>query len=282
MFERISSGWQLTKQSFNVLRMDKELLLFPALSGLACLLVLASFAVPLWATGFAEEVARDENRQANVLGWIVLFAFYLANYFVIVFFNSALVACAVLRFNGENPTLRDGLSAAMARLPQILGWALVAASVGVILRAIESRSEKVGAFVAGLLGMGWSIVTFFVVPVIVIERAGPVQAVKRSTAILKKTWGESLTANFSVSSFTFLFSIPAIFLLVAGIVVAGIENPVVGGVMIGAGLLWILAVSLVSSAMTAIVLAALYMYAATDRVPEAFDQSLLVGAFGKK
>lgn len=282
MFERLSKGWQLSKQSLQVLKMDKELLLFPVMSGIACVLVLASFALPLWATGFAEDVARDQNRQANVLGWIVLFVFYLANYFVIVFFNSALVACAVLRFNGEDPTLKDGLSAATARLPQIFGWAIVAASVGVILRVIESRSEKVGAFVSGLLGMGWSLVTFFVVPVIVIEKAGPVQAVKRSTAILKKTWGESLAANFGISTIAFFFMLPALLLIGGGIFLMTATNPIVGGVAIGAGVIWLLVVSLVSSALSAIVLAALYMYAATDRVPEAFDESLLTSAFGKK
>ncbi|MGD9647338.1 MAG: DUF6159 family protein [Pirellulales bacterium] len=282
MFERLSNGWQLAKQSFHVLRMDKELLVFPLLSGVACLLVLASFAVPLWATGFAEAVADDRNPQANVLGWIVLFAFYLVNYFVIVFFNSALVACAVIRFNGEDPTIKDGLGAAMARLPQIFGWALVAASVGVILRAIESRSEKVGSIVAGILGMGWSIVTFFVVPVIVIEKANPLQAVKRSTAILKKTWGESLSANFGVSTIAFLFTLPAILLIVGGAMLIGVAGPIAGGAVIGVGVLWVLVVSLVSSALSAIVLAALYMYAATDRVPEVFDASLLTNAFGHK
>lgn len=282
MFERLSKGWQLSKQSLQVLKMDKELLLFPVMSGIACVLVLASFAIPLWATGFAEEVARDQNRQENILGWVVLFVFYLANYFVIVFFNSALVACAVLRFNGEDPTLKDGLSAAMARLPQIFGWAIVAASVGVILRAIESRSEKVGAFVSGLLGMGWSLVTFFVVPVIVIEKAGPVQAVKRSTAILKKTWGESFAANFGISGIAFFFTLPALLLIFGGVFLLAEVNAVLGGVAIGAGVLWMLVVSLVSSALSAIVLAALYMYAATDRVPEAFDESLLTSAFVKK
>ena len=108
------------------------------------------------------------------------------------------------------------------------------------------------------------------------------QAVKRSTAILKKTWGESLAANFGVSTIAFLCSLPAILLIVAGIALMGAFNPIVGGLVLATGILWVLAVSLVSSALSAIVLAALYMYAATDRVPEAFDQSLLVGAFGKK
>lgn len=282
MFERISNGWELTKQSFHVLRMDKELVIFPLLSGIACLVVLASFAVPLWYSGYAESLANDQHAENNPLGYVVLFAFYAVNYFVIVFFNSALVACAVIRFQGDNPTLKDGLGAAMERLPQIFGWALVAATVGVILRVIESRSEKFGQIVASLLGMGWSIVTFFVVPVIVIEKAGPITAIKRSTAILKNTWGEALTANFGIGMITFLLNIPAILLIMAGVFVVTSANVVLGGVLIGIGILSLLLVSLISTALNAIVLAALYLYASTNRAPANFDASQLSGAFGSR
>src|SRR5690606_33503734 len=105
-----------------------------------------------------------------------LFAYYFVNYFVIIFFNSALISCAIIRFKGGNPTLSDGFSAASSRLPQIAGWAAVAATVGVVLRIIESRSEKVGEIVAGLLGMALSAVTSFVAPLIVVVRTGPVSA----------------------------------------------------------------------------------------------------------
>lgn len=212
----------------------------------------------------------------------MLFVFYLANYFVIVFFNSALVACAMIRFNGDNPTLKDGLGAAIERLPQIFGWALVAASVGVILRVIESRSRRAGSIVASLLGMGWSIVTFFVVPVIVIEKAGPVRAIGRSTAILRKAWGESLTANFGIGIITFLFNIPAMLLIFAGVYAATAASVALGAAMIGLGVLALLIISLISSALNAIVLAALYLYGATDRVPQAFDASQLRAAFARR
>jgi hypothetical protein len=282
MFARIFNGWQLTKQSFQVLRMEKKLLIFPLLSGIACLLVLASFALPLWLTGYARLLNEDGKLGINLAYYVVLFAFYLANYFVIVFFNAALVACAVIRFEGRDPTLNDGLGAAIARLPQILGWALVAASVGVLLRVIESRSEKIGGIVTAFLGMAWSIVTFFVVPVIVIEKAGPITAVKRSTAILRKAWGESLTANVGVSAIAFLLCIPAALLIFAGVAMANAGNGVLSAMMIGVGVLSLLAISLVSSAVSAIVLAALYLYGATNRVPSAFDASLLTGAFTHK
>lgn len=281
MFARIANGWELTKQSFYVLRMDKELLVFPLLSGIACLLVLASFALPLWFSGYVESLSHEERPSLNVLAYVVLFAFYFANYFVIVFFNAALVACAVIRFKGGDPTVKDGLGAAMARLPQILGWALVAASVGVILQAIESRSEKVGAIVSSLLGMAWSIVTFFVVPVIVVEKAGPIKAIERSTAILRRAWGESLTANLGIGMITLLLNIPAILVLIAGFVLLGV-SVVLGAAVIALGVLGILAVSLVSSALNSIVLAALYLYGVTNQAPAAFDAAQLNGAFARR
>lgn len=286
MFERMATGWELTKQSFQVLKAEKSLVIFPLLSGIACTLVLASFALPIWLSGslelFAEQSSAHGEAHLSPLAYLVMFAFYLVNYFVIIFFNSALVACAVIRFNGNDPTPADGLKVAMSRLPQIFGWALVAASVGMILKLIESRSEKVGMFVASLVGMAWSIVTFFVVPVIVVEKAGPITALKRSTAILRKSWGESLTANLGVGLITSLVMIPAMLLIGGGAALIGAHQLAIGIALIVVGIIAALAISLVSSALNSIVLAALYLYGANDRVPSAFDETLLQAAFAKK
>ncbi len=286
MFDRISNGWELTRQSWHVLRCDKELLLFPLMSGIACLLVMATFAVPLWASGFAEGVIERPEGEgvtiAEILGYVVLFAFYFVNYFVIVFFNSALVSCAVIRFKGGNPTLGDGLSAASARLPQIAGWALLAATVGVILKAIESRSEKVGMIVTSLLGMAWSIVTYFVVPVIVVEQAGPVRAVKRSTQVMKSTWGETLVANFGIGLIVFLVSLVAFIPLVLGVLAIAAGQVALGGVAVALGVVALLLISLVSSALNAIIIAALYLFAAEGTVPQQFNDQLFRRAFATK
>ena len=279
MFRRLSNGWQLAQQSFRVLSLDKELLAFPALSGLACLLVLASFAAPLWLTGEAQAILDKHQAPRGPLAYLVMFAFYFVNYFVIVFFNSALVECAIIRFRGGDPTIGDGLKAAWARLPQIAGWALVSATVGVILRAIESQSEKAGQFVAGLLGMAWGAATYFVVPVLVVERVGPVDALKRSFAILRKTWGESLVANFSIGLIVSLAYFLACIPLFAGLAIAGPAGLLVGGIVTVA--LWIL-IGLAAAALNAIVLAAAYLYAAEGAVPQQFDAALLRDAFVSK
>lgn len=282
MFERIANGWELAKESARVLRLDKELLVFPLLSGIACLLVLASFAVPLWILEGGETLADDPERFREPLLWLLLFAFYFVNYFVIVFFNSALVACAVIRFRGGDPTLADGFRAAGNRLPQIAGWALVSATVGVILRAIESRSERAGRFVAGLLGAAWTIATYFVVPVLVVERLGPIEAFQRSVAVLRRTWGEALSANFGIGVMVFLATLPAAALVAGGGYFLAQQQIALGASLLILGLAALLIVSLISSALNAIVLAALYLYAADGAVPSGFDRRVLESAFAAR
>ena len=289
MFERAARGWELAQQSWRVLKVDKELLVFPLLSGIACVLVMASFAIPLWTTGFVDSVLEDEavNQAGGVqpnqiLGIAILFAYYFVNYFVIVFFNSALVACAIIRFKGGNPNLRDGFSAASSLLPQIAGWAFVAATVGVILRVIESQSEKVGQIIAGLLGMAWSAVTYFVVPVIVVERVGPIAATKRSFSVLKKTWGEALTADFGIGLVVFVASLLGIIPIIGGVVALSAGLAPVGIAAIAVGGVILLVVSLVSSALHTIIIGALYLYAAEGKIPQEFDENTFRHAFAHK
>lgn len=281
MFERISNGWLLTKESWNVLKLDKELLIFPLLSGIACLFVLASFAGPLWSTGYLDAISDNPDAARDPLSWVILFAFYFVNYFVIVFFNSALVACAVIRFRGGDPTLGDGLNAAVARLPQIAGWAALSATVGVILKVIESRSENVGKFAAGLLGAAWSIGTYFVVPVVVVEKLGPIEAAKRSVSILKQTWGEALAAHFGIGFIVFLATLPAIALIVGGVIVSATATAALGFVLIAFGVIGVMLVSLISATLNTIIIAALYLFAADGKGPEQFDERLLRSAFAR-
>src|SRR5262245_33427681 len=164
MFQRIVNGFSLAGSTWRVLTRDKHLIAFPLVSGFLFTLVLVSFAVPL-AT-LVDWNAVQQQMQANknkppVWTYAVAFAFYFCTYFVIIFCNSALISCALLRFNGETPRLSDGFRMAMARLPQIFAWALVSATVGVLLKVLESVHEKVGEIVSALLGAAWSIMTFF-------------------------------------------------------------------------------------------------------------------------
>jgi hypothetical protein len=277
MFDRIARGWRLGMMAFGVLRTDKKLLVFPLLSGLCCIMVLISFVAPLVFSERFRELTRGENLD-NPLWYVLLFAFYFVNYFVIVFFNSALVTCALMRFDGQEPTIADGLSAASSRLPQILGWALVSATVGVLLKVVEDSSEKAGQIIASVLGIGWSIMTYFVVPILVVEKVGPVEAVKRSCTILKRAWGESIIANAGAGLLIFLMFLVALVPAILGMVVGGAF--LLPGIIVTFVL--VIVVSLISSAVNTIIVTALYQYAAHEKVPDAFDVDLLSNAFARK
>src|SRR5262249_17525928 len=132
MFDRLSRSFELARSSWHVLLADKKLVLFPILSGIATLLVLASFVTPplrLYLGGHINFDWVDQDKQPPLWYYAVAFAFYFCTYFVIVFCNAALISCALMRFNGQEPTLGDGFAAAASRLPQIFAWALVSATV---------------------------------------------------------------------------------------------------------------------------------------------------------
>ncbi|MBN79582.1 MAG: hypothetical protein CMJ70_05535 [Planctomycetaceae bacterium] len=287
MFDRTSAGWNLSKQSWQVLKLDKELILFPLLSGIACLLVTASFAVPVLAlvevdrpTSQTATADGSQTSPTDVLTFLGALAYYVANYFVIIFFNSALIACALIRFKGGNPTLRDGFSAAFARLPQIFCWALVAGTVGMLLRMLQSNTEnRLSRFLVSLLGVAWSSATYFVVPVIVVEKLGPLAAGRRSLDILRSTWGESLGARFGIGCIVALMMLVSFVPVIVGVVCWGIGQPVVGIPLVLAGLGMLMSVVLISSALESIILAALYLYAAEGRIPDQFQGDAIQSAF---
>jgi hypothetical protein len=284
VFERISNSWSLARSSWQVLRQDKKLVVFPILSGLACLVVVVSFVVPLTVL-FDRLGIIDDKGNAHVPWWgyLIAFAFYFCNYFVVIFFNSALISCALMRFNGEEATLGDGLEAAGRRLPQILAWSLVSATVGVLLKAIENAHEKVGQFISAILGTAWSVMTYFVVPVLVVEKVGPFQAISRSLALLRKAWGEALLGNIGLGLFNFLLALPGILLLLGAGAAAGAGQPLpVVLILAGLGLLALLAAAVVGAALSTIYLGALYQFASADRVPLGFERDTLSAAFRRR
>jgi hypothetical protein len=276
MFERMSRSFELARNSFGVLRRDKHLLLFPVVSGVACLLVLVSFAVP--SLIFHEHLF-DADGAPYPAFYPLAFAFYFCNYFVVVFCNSALIHCALMRFNGDSPSLRDGFRAAFGRLPQIFAWSLVSATVGVLLQLVESAHERVGPIIANILGAAWTVMTYFVVPVLVVERVGPFDAIKRSLQILKKTWGEALIGNVGLALFMFVLAIPGVVLAVVGVALVAKVSIAVGAAVLIVALVYFLILAAVSSAMSTIFLGALYQYAACDKVPAGFDEGTLRSAF---
>ena len=262
MFTKLSYTWALMRASWEVLRRTKALVVFPLLSGVCCLLVIASFVVPLALTGAWQPPQRNAPPEQQVLYYAILFAFYFCNYAVITFFNAAVISGAVARMTGSEPTVGSCLGEAGKRIHLILGWALVSATVGLVLRLIEDRSPRIGQFVAGLLGAAWALVSFLVVPALVIDNMGPIAALKQSGKLLRKSWGEQLVGNFSFGLIFFLMMIPSIALIGVGAYLFSTTHDVPLAVAcIGFGVVSLIGLALVQSTLQAIFQAALYLYA---------------------
>jgi hypothetical protein len=272
MFDKVSRSWELVKASASVLRSDKELMLFPAISGLVTLVVAATFLVPAIALKlFANGV--------GVGGVLLGFLFYFVQYSIIIFFNCALVGAAMIRLDGGDPTLADGLRAARARLPSILGYAAIAATVGVLLQGLKNRDNFLVRIMAGALGAAWTLATFLVVPVLVSRDVGPIDALKQSVALLKRTWGENAVGQVGIGA---AFAVVSIGMLVLGLALMGLAAQVSVALGVAVLVLFVVALLLVGvyqAALSGIYSAVLYRYAVSHETPDAFRGADLEHAF---
>lgn len=270
---KLSNGWTMSMNSFKVLKENKKLIIFPILSGISLVLVMGSFiAAAFAASDWDLESINTENEAAN---YFIVFLFYLVNYFIIVFFNTALIHCTRSYFNGEEVSVSQGLQFSLSRIGAIFTWAVVAATVGMILRTIQENVGWLGKIITGIIGVVWSVTTFFVVPVIAYEKLGPIAAVKRSAEIMKNKWGESLAGNFSFGLIQFiavlLIAVPVFFL---GFFI----NPIAGVLM---GLLSLFIVLAVMSAAQTIFVSAVYHNIQGDPVKH-FEDQFVENLFEKK
>ena len=280
MFARISNSWQLVKASAAVLRADKELVVFPIISMIGVLIVTATFAIPAILTGLVESVTK-EGGQA--LGAVVAFLFYVVQYCVIFYANTALVGAAMIRLEGGDPTVSDGFRIASQRIGSIVGYALIAATVGMILRALSERGGLLGKIVSGLIGLAWNLATFLVVPVLVVEDVGPIDAVKRSAGLLKKTWGEQFVGNFSIGMIFFIIGLLVCLLGMPIIVVAAMaDSIIITGLVIVLFVLVLVTLGLLNATLSGIYSAAVYRYAMAGDTSGYFDEELVQNAFRRK
>jgi len=270
---RISNSIALLKSSWQVLRADKELIALPVISGIASMLVAASFIAPLVASGALE------NESPSPLTWVIMFLMYVVLAYVTIFFNAALVSAAHERLNGGDPTIGSAIAGATSRAAKILPWAIVSATVSIILRAIEERSGLVGQLVAGLAGLAWTVVTFLVLPIIVIEGIGVGDAIKKSSNLFKRTWGENLAAQVGFGLLGFVAAIPAIVLVFLAATAGG--SITIAAIVIA--VLWLILVSVVIAALSVIFQTALYHFAVDGHVPNGyFSDDVMRSAFGPK
>jgi Family of unknown function (DUF6159) len=283
ILSRFGRSWLLIKASWGVLRSDKELLVLPLLSGVATVLVLAAFLGAAALAGAFEAMQQGDPEALGVSFYAGLFVFYVVQYFVIVYFNTALVGAAIERLEGGNPTIGSALALAQSRIGVIFGYAVISATIGVVLRMIAERLGFIGRLLEAGLGLAWTVTTFLVVPVLAAEGVGPMEAIRKSAVLLKKTWGENLIGNAGISLVLSLVAFAVALVGIGGGMLLYDEGYAVIGIpLVAAAILAFLLVILIGAALSGIYAAAVYRYAVDGRAPGGFDQALIEGAFKRK
>lgn len=275
--ERIKRSWELVKASWEVLKQDKELILFPIISAVIMFFVTLTFLIPTLLGNIFDSIFVN---GMPIFGYIVLFLFYLVQYTVVYFNSTALVGAAMIRLRGGDPKVNDGLSIAWSHILPILGWALVSATVGLILNALSNNSKKRGrsgkSLIASLLGAAWNVLTFLVVPVLAVEGLGPIEAIKRSWELLKRSWGEQISGKLSIGLIFGLIGVGGGLLLAgAGIGLSILMESIIPTIVFGILLfLFIVILSLLNSTLSSIFSAAVYAYTAEGQTGM-FDENLI-------
>jgi hypothetical protein len=272
---RFQTSWEIAKRSWAVLRSDKTLAWFPVLSAIGSLLVIGVLG-GLFAVAGIDDSSTGSTLQP--FGWVLIVVAYLALAMVQTYFLAGLVAGADQRLRGQNSTVRSALDIANSRLHRLLPWAVVTATVTMILQAIEERFGVIGTIVARLVGLAWNLVTFLVVPILVLEDLGVGDALRRSKDLFKKTWGENVIGQFGLGAVGFLLMIPGLILIGIGVAIGTAGIIVFGAV----GVIWLLASAVVVSALSGIYRTALYHYAAHGEVPGEFSGIDFGAAFRRR
>lgn len=262
---RIGRSFQLVGQSYRILMQDKELMVLPLISGAFIIAAVVGLSF-----GFGLNTSRIERHGVD--SYIPLFAMYVVTYSIGIFFQAAVVAGATERMRGGDPTVGSALAAAGRRIGPIVLWAIVAATVGVILRIIQDRLAFVGRIIAGLLGAAWSLATFFVVPVLVLEERSIQDSFRRSVSVFRSTWGETVVGGTTLGA----AAVCAWFTLIA---VTGLTAMAIGVFAIPVFAVGAVLLMIFFSALQGVYVASLYRFATDGGATPGLDSTLLGQAF---
>ncbi|MGZ4136661.1 MAG: DUF6159 family protein [Actinomycetota bacterium] len=255
----VSRGFRLAKASWSVVKNDRELLWLPVISFFCSLVVMAVFGLGMLGIGLPSK-GQSISPGIYALGFVM----YVALAFVTIYFNAAVIGTAMKRLRGEDAKISDGLALAREHIGKIFVWALITATVGMILRQFQERAGLLGRVLVGLVGIAWSVLTYFVVPVLLFEPVGVGESIKRSGAIFRQRWGEQFIGSATIGLAVVVIAIPVA--IVGGLIAAAV--PLVGVPLLIVAIGGLMAIGAAGSG---VFNAALYRYATTGEASGAFS-----------
>ncbi len=281
--DKFQRSWDITKLTFKILKNDKVMLLFPLLSSLFSILFIVALIVP-----FVILSTFGVTQQNGVASIIALFVLYFGLAFLATFFNVCVVYYTKKVFRNEEVTFKSTISFAFSNLKLIIYWAIVSATVSVLIRILENITRRMGGIgqmisriLLASVAMGWAIATVFVIPSIVYNKKTPFDAIKESVETLRKTWGESIIRYAGLNIIQFIVTLIGVVILGGITILSFILNLYVGIVMLIITIIFVVVNVLVFQVANDIFNTALFEYAQNGIVPSGYNQKALSDAFAQ-
>ena len=270
-FATIGRGWKMSKLSMSVVGKDPELLVYMILAGVMSLVCLVGMGLPQfmemdWA------VNADGSFTPAYYGFT--FVGYMLLSIVVVFWNCAIIANANIRLTGGDPKFADGVNAALKRLPIIIAWGIIAGTVGLLLKALEGAARdadngalRVLAVAIQLIGgFAWFVMTFFMIPHLILEGQSVGDALKSSKTTFFSTWGENISSGLGIGLIAFLIGVPLVLVTIVLTVALGPFGLLFGALSIGLLIAW-------ANAAEQVAVVALYRFAKDGQMPQIYQNA---------
>jgi hypothetical protein len=216
----IKSTWKTLKDSLSIVGKYRSYSLYPLLSYVVLVLITFTVIIPLFESVLGSD---QQNLLKRVLLCLTIYLAYGVQYFVITFYNVALLTGISARLDGGDPDLSVGMMRAVQRIGPIAIYTLVSATLGLLsLLARVLLNPIFGKVILPFIGnrlwvrwrqLSYSIPLLMAVPVIALEQPEPENIFERSGLLVKATWGARVKPAHSIELLALLVLLPILFLV---------------------------------------------------------------------
>ena len=281
---RLKAGWILFKESWRYLQSDTEIVAIPLIAAILNILFFGVLMAAFFYLVLSGTLSiSTEGEPATIAEYFFYFCFYVIGAFTLAISQAGVAHTVYTRAHGGDATLLDSLKVAFVHSGSLFLWALITSTVGLILRIIAERSKIIGRIVVSLVGVAWAVVTYFVVPGIVLGKKSAPAAIGHSAQVFKRTWGETVVTNVSLGVvFLLIYLLVIICFIGLGIFLAATQSGTIITVLIVFFVITLICISLVQSALEGIIKTLLYIYATEGTYPPNFNPELLEKMLARK
>ena len=270
---KFKASFIIVKESWSILKKDKEIMWFPVLSFIASLILISTFGYVIFFTNLRNLFNGDYSTIKDIIEYAIYFIFYLFIFLIINYFLACIYVITDGRLNNKDLTFMDGIRGANNNFSKIFIWSLISSTVGLILRIVSDKSKMIGKIVVYLLGKAWNVLTYFSLPSLIIGQKSVIESFKESARIINNRWGEVIIIKFGVGLY---FILPVIIGVAVSVFIIAL-NPVLKVIIPIAIILaiYFIILTIISTALDSIFKVVLYEYAKTGKIAQGFTPEIL-------